>query len=313
MTPKIGVLLGGSSAEREVSLRTGEAIYNALIQRGYKTVKIDTSQDMLESIKKEKIDLAFLALHGPLGEDGCIQGMLEVLGIPYTGSGVLASAMCMDKVTTKMMLRYNGLPTPNFIVLPRKEYLRLGSSGASEKALQDIKLPLVIKAPTQGSTIGIKFVRQESELEEGFILAYQYGNNALVEEMIDGVEITASVLGNDDPVPLSLIEIVSTTGVYDYESKYTVGLSHHIMPPRIPDGVQEKIKELAVKAYQIMGCRGLARVDFMVESGGDVYILEINTLPGMTETSLFPDAARDAGIDFPDLVLKIMGLALENR
>lgn len=308
MSKKIGVLLGGRSAEREVSLRTGEAVYKALLEKGYAAVKIDVADDFVERLKGEKVDLAFLALHGPYGEDGAIQGLLEMLGIPYTGSGVLASALCMNKIATKKILIFEGLPTPAFHVVKKKQVNKTGIDAAVKEILAKVSLPMVVKAPTQGSTIGISFVQSGEEIGPALTEAFKYDQEALIEEMIEGVEVTASVLGNDEPVALPLIEIVSATGVYDYQAKYTAGLSDHIIPPRMPQSSQEFIKELAIKAYLAMGCRGNARVDFIISKEGKPYILELNTIPGMTETSLFPDAARAAGIEFSDLVEKLVEL-----
>jgi len=309
MTPKIGVLMGGRSAERAVSLQTGEAIHKALKLKGYRSVKIDVDHNVIEKIKEEKIDLAFLALHGRYGEDGTIQGMLEMLDIPYTGSGVLASAIGMDKITTKKVLLFDGLPTPRFILVSQKDIKLHGMPAAVDRVLKEVGLPAVVKAPTQGSTIGISFVHREEELVTALQLTYRYDPVALVEQFIEGVEVTASVLGNDEPVVLPLIEIVSSTGVYDYEAKYTAGMSCHIIPPRISEEQQNKVKDLAVRAFKALGCRGLARVDFIIGRQGEPYILELNTIPGMTATSLFPDAARAAGIEFPELVEKIVELA----
>ncbi len=311
MAPRIGVLMGGRSAEREVSLRTGEAVCQALIEAGYDTVKIDVGSDLVERLKEEGVELAFLALHGRYGEDGTIQGLLEMLDIPYTGPGVLASALAIDKIATKKILLYEGLPTPRFMQVREKDALEAGLEETAEKVLREMSLPLVVKAPTQGSTIGTSFVHERKDVVTALETAYRYDRVALVEQFIEGIEVTAPVLGNDNPVALPLIEIVSATGVYDYEAKYTPGMSDHIIPPRIPVELQAMIKELAVRTFQALGCRGLSRVDFMVEPGGGVYILEVNTMPGMTATSLFPDSARAAGIEFPQLVDQIVKLALE--
>lgn len=312
MAPKIGVLMGGRSSERDVSLRTGDAIYKALLTKGYHAVKIDVGFDVIEKIRGTGIDLAFLALHGKYGEDGTIQGLLEMLDLPYTGSGVLASALAMDKIATKKIILFEGLPTPLFKTITRREALE-GSDHILDQIVSAIGLPLVVKAPTQGSTIGISFVQRREELAEAFELAFRYDPVALVEQFIEGVEITAAVLGNDEPVALPLIEIVSATGVYDYEAKYTIGMSDHIIPPRITEEQQNTIKDLAVRTFKALGCRGLARVDFIVDSGGSPYILEVNTIPGMTATSLFPDAARAAGIEFADLVDTLVKLSLDNN
>jgi len=310
MGPKIGVLLGGRSAEREVSLRTGEAIYNALLALGYNAVKIDVDQNIAENLKNKQINLAYIALHGKYGEDGTIQGLLEMLDIPYTGSDVLASAIAINKIATKKILFYEGLPTPKFFTISRSEYSANQSSSIIDKVMA-MGLPVVIKAPTQGSTIGISFVHHQGEISNAIEQSFQYDHTILVEKMVVGVEVTASVIGNENPEVLPLIEIYSATGVYDYTAKYTVGLSNHIIPPRLPDSVQHIIKDLAYKTYLAIGCRGLSRVDFMVDQTGQPYILEVNTIPGMTETSLYPDAAKAAGISFTTLVSKIVKLALE--
>jgi len=308
MGPKIGVLLGGRSAEREVSLRTGAAIHRALLENGYDAVKIDVDVNIVENLKQHGIELAFIALHGKYGEDGAVQGMLEMLDIPYTGPDVLASAIAMNKIATKKILLAEGIPTPDYRVVSSIEY-QSKPLPVIEQKLIELGLPVVIKAPTQGSTIGITFVHAKDEIKAGLEEAFKYDPVALVEKMVPGIEITASVLGNEDPQVLPLIEIVSNTGVYDYEAKYTVGMSEHIIPPRVSMEIQDKISVLARQTYLALGCRGLSRVDFMVDDAGQSYVLEVNTIPGMTETSLFPDAARAAGISFPALVKKLVQLA----
>lgn len=307
---KIAVLLGGRSAEREVSLRTGKAVFDALQQKGFNAITIDVDENIVENLKIEDADLVFLALHGKYGEDGTIQGLLELMGIPYTGPGVLASAIAIDKIMTKKILVFSGIPTPEYMFINKHDF-----TANTEKAVAQIKaelsLPVVVKAPTQGSSIGVAFVHREEEIIPGLKLAMDYDEEVLIEKMIPGVEVTASVLGNRDPVALPLIEIVTTTGVYDYETKYTVGMSDHIIPPRLPEEVQQEIRRIALKTYQAIGCRGLSRVDFIVDKDFQPYVLEVNTIPGMTATSLFPDAARAAGMEFPDLVTKIIDLAME--
>ncbi len=309
---KIGVLLGGRSAEREVSLRTGEAIYNALLQKGYDAVKIDVDNNIAENLKQNNINLAFLALHGKYGEDGTIQGLLEMLDIPYTGSGVLASAMCMNKIVTKKILVHEGIPTPEYVTVSYAEYKNKPLSAIIDRIMQ-LGLPVVIKAASQGSTIGVSFVHEQENIKKALEEAFKYDPAALVEKMVQGMEVTASVLGNDNPEVLPLIEIISATGVYDYQAKYTAGLSEHIIPPRMAGELQNKVKDLARRTYLALGCRGLARVDFMLDEAGNPYVLEVNTIPGMTETSLFPDAARAAGISFADLVDRLVHLALEKQ
>lgn len=311
MTLRIGVLCGGRSEEREVSLRSGEAVYRALLAAGYHDVlKIDVGFDLVEQLKENKIELAFLALHGKYGEDGTIQGLLEMLEIPYTGSGVLASALAINKIAAKKIFALEGIPTPAFTVVTRREVLNQGLEQAAARAIKEVGVPAVVKANTQGSTIGISFVHEQEKMSAAIESALEYDHDVLIEEFIFGMEITASVLGNHDPVTLPLIEITSVTGVYDYQAKYTPGMSDHIIPPRLPEEIQSKIKELAVRAYLALGCRGFGRVDFMVKND-EIFALEVNTLPGMTATSLFPDAAKHAGIDFPELADRLVKLAQE--
>ena len=310
MTRKIAVLLGGRSAEREISLKTGKAVCEALQINGFNVTAIDVDENIVEHLKKEKPQLVFLALHGKYGEDGTIQGMLEMLDIPYTGPGVLASAIAIDKIMTKKMLVFNKIPTPRYMFVSKYDF-EANSEGIIKSIKSDIGLPVVIKAPTQGSSIGVAFVHNEGEIIPGLRLAMNYDNEILIEEMLSGMELTASVLGNRDPLALPLVEVVSATGVYDFEAKYTVGLSDHIIPARLPAEIQKEIQQLAIKTYKAIGCKGLSRVDFIVNKDYQPFVLEVNTMPGMTATSLFPDAARYAGIEFPDLVKKIVELALE--
>ncbi|MEW6698290.1 MAG: D-alanine--D-alanine ligase [Bacillota bacterium] len=311
MSLRIGVLCGGRSAERDVSLRSGEAVYQALLAAGYNdAIKIDAGTDLVEQLKEKQIELAFLALHGKYGEDGTIQGLLEMLDIPYTGSGVLASALAINKIAAKKMFHLAGIPTPPFTVVTRREVQNRGLEQAAARALQEVGVPAVVKANTQGSTIGISFVHEGEKMSAAIQSALEFDQDVLIEKFISGMEVTASVLGNHDPVALPLIEITSVTGIYDYQAKYTPGMSDHIIPPRLPEELQNKIKELAVKAFLALGCRGLGRVDFMVQEH-QIFALEINTLPGMTATSLFPDAAKHAGMNFPELADRIVKLALE--
>jgi len=309
---KIGVICGGLSSEREVSLRTGDAIFRALLKKGYNVVKIDMDRNIAETLKKENIDFAFIALHGKYGEDGAIQGLLEIMDIPYTGSGILASSLAIDKIMTKKILKAEGIPTPDYISFNFDENPNL--EAISSEILQTLNLPVVIKAPREGSTIGIEFVFSEQELPKAIKKVLEIDKQLLVEEFIEGVEVTASVLGNSNPVVLPLIEIVSKTRFYDYEAKYTPGLSEHIIPPRISPELSQKVTEFARKTYKALGCRGFARVDFMIDvRKNEAYVLEVNTIPGMTATSLFPDAAKAQGISFEDLVEKILMLGLEGR
>lgn len=306
---RIGVLCGGWSAEREVSLRTGEAVYRALLTAGYRAVKIEVDRHIFFRLQREALDLIFIALHGPYGEDGTIQGMLDLLGIPYTGSGVLASAICMDKIATKRILCAEQIATAPYLAFTAEEIKKENKDELIKTVENKLGWPVVVKAANQGSTIGISFVDRPQQLLTGIDEALRYSNAVLIEKMINGTELTVPILGNEEPEVLPLIEIVSATGYYDYHAKYTPGQSEHIIPPRIPSAWQEKVRLEALKAYRAAGCADFARVDIMVDAEGQPYVLEINTIPGMTETSLFPDAARAAGIEFPDLISRIVQLA----
>ncbi|CEP68638.1 D-alanine--D-alanine ligase [Moorella glycerini] len=307
---KIAVLMGGPSSEREISLKSGAAVAAALVSLGHEVMKIDLDEEVVAKLKAFAPDVVFNALHGRPGEDGSVQGLLEILGIPYTGSRVLASAITMDKIMTKRILSQAGIPTPDFLSWTAGQYAA-DREEVKKRILKDLGLPLVIKAPTQGSTIGTFIVREEGELATAIEGALKYDPCFMAEAFLPGPEITAAVLGNSDPLVLPLIEIVSHTGFYDYTAKYTPGLSDHIIPPRLPEAVLAAAASLARQAYILLGCRGFARVDMIVAGGQSPQVIEVNSVPGMTATSLVPDAARAAGLDFPTLVQKIVDLALE--
>lgn len=306
---RVLVLMGGDSSEREVSLKSGQAVYTALQEKGYQVEKLDVTSESIMEIIKIKPDVAFLALHGKNGEDGAMQGVLEIMGIPYTGSGVAASAIGMNKVLTKKLLKYEGIPTAEFVVLQKHDFAV--TQHTVDKIIQAVGLPVVIKAATQGSSVGTYIIRKESDILPAIQNAFQFDREILVEKFIEGIEITASVIGNENPNVLPLIEITSENEFYDYESKYTPGMCHHIIPARINEEIKEKIIDLSQQVYKSMGCRGFSRIDFMVDKVGNPYVLENNTIPGMTEMSLVPDAARAVGISFTDLVEKILELAME--
>ncbi len=311
MSLRIAVLWGGMSAEREVSLKSGRAVYDALTSKGYSVKGIDAGKQLPTKLKASEIDVAFIALHGKFGEDGTVQGLLEFLDIPYTGSGVLASALAMDKIATKRVLLSAGIPTPRFAVYRRPEMAE-DMAELADEILDKFEMPLVVKAPDQGSSLGVTIAGNKSEVIHGLQEAFNYGDRVLIEEFIEGVEITAALLGNRNPQVLPLIEIVSETGRYDYESKYTEGLSSHIIPPRIPEKVQGDVSRLASATFDLIGCRGMARVDFIVTNDGRPFVLEVNTIPGLTPVSLFPDAARAAGMEMPQLCETLLGLAQQH-
>lgn len=294
---RIGVMMGGLSREREISLRTGKAILRALTEKGYQALAIDVSQDIAETLIKEKIDIAFIALHGRFGEDGTIQGMLELMRIPYTGSGVLASALALHKIMAKKFFLCENIPTPTYEVFQREEIEK------NPPRTTSLPLPLVVKPAREGSTIGVSIVRKEEELVPALKEAGKYDEEILVEEFMKGKEITVGIL---EDIPLPIIEIAPKSGFYDYHSKYTKGETEYIIPARIPREKYLYAQEVSLKAFQVLGCSGCARVDLMTDEDGNPFVIDVNTMPGMTETSLLPKAAGYAGISFEDLVERIL-------
>jgi len=291
--------MGGISAEREISLCTGKAIQRALLKKNYKVYPVDVNRSLAQTLLKKKIEVAFIALHGRWGEDGTVQGMLEIMQIPYTGSGVLASALALHKGTTKKILSYHRLPTADFQIISGEEIKQ-----ADFHRKIKIPLPLVIKPIAEGSTIGTSIIKQKKELPDACKHAAQFDQHILIERFIEGKEITTGIL---DSQAFPLIEIVPRDGFYSFQSKYTPGNTEYIIPARVKKGVALTIQQLAVKAYHAIGCEGAARVDLILShQKSQPYILEINTIPGMTETSLLPMAAQYVGISFENLVEKIL-------
>ncbi len=303
------VLMGGLSEEREVSLRSGAGVYDALKKVGYQARTLDLSKDNLKKIKDISPDVVFIALHGKYGEDGTVQGYLDLLGIPYTGSGVETSAICMNKGTTKKIFCYEGIPTADFVIITKYKY-RKNPQNLSEM-VTELGLPLVVKAATQGSSIGVYIVKTMEELQSAIEEAFKYDQEVVIEKFIVGPQLTVSIIGNEEPQVLPVIEITAANEFYDYEAKYTPGMCEHIIPARVSEEVNAKVMEISKQVYTSFKCRGYARVDFMIDEDGNPYVLEINTIPGMTAMSLVPDAARAAGMSYEELVDKIVCLALQ--
>jgi D-alanine-D-alanine ligase len=289
---RIGVLMGGMSHEREVSLKTGSAILKALQEREYQAVGIEVSSDIVQRLLDEQIDAAFIALHGRWGEDGTVQGLLELLRIPYTGSGVLASALAMNKIKAKEIFLYHDIPTPEFIT-PREE----------ELPAPPFPPPWVVKPASEGSTIGVDIVMENTALKEAIRSARGYDQQVLVERFIEGKELTVGILAGK---PLPVIEIAPKSGFYDYQAKYTSGQTEYLYPARISEQKQDEVQRVCLKAYHTLGCNGCARVDLRLSEEGKPFVIEVNTVPGMTETSLVPKAAAHIGITFPQLVETIL-------
>jgi D-alanine-D-alanine ligase len=305
---RIGVLMGGQSPEREVSLRTGTAVHQSLRRRGYDAVMIDVGPTLYRDLQDQKIEIAFVSLHGPGGEDGVIQGFLETLGIPYTGSGLQANAIGMHKVMTKTILAAYKIPVPAGTVIKRGERV---SSGLALRSAR-LRWPVVVKPASQGSTIGVTIVRKPSQWPEALELAHRYDREAMVEAYIPGHEVTVSLVGSREGLPtvLPAVEIVAPDGFYDFSAKYEKGKTQYLCPAPLSAAITKQINALALKTYQVMGCDGAIRVDFRITPRGRPYVLEINTVPGMTETSLLPMAAAQAGIDYDELTERILRSAL---
>jgi len=298
MWKKIGVLMGGLSAEREISHESGNAILYALKEKGYNTCSINVDRDVAQRIAEERIDVAFIALHGRWGEDGTVQGMLEIMGIPYTGSGVLASALAMNKAMTKKVLCFHTLPTPDFQVF-NKEGI---SEGRVEEKIR-LKFPVVVKPVSEGSTIGISLVKNREGLADAAKEAFTYTDQIIIEEFVHGSEVTLGILNGR---PLPVIEIVPKDGFYDYKSKYTPGETEYIIPARLTNSRLSEVTDVGLRVYEAIGCHGAARVDMIMGSKGKINILEINTVPGMTAISLIPKAAGYSGLSFDDLVEEML-------
>jgi D-alanine-D-alanine ligase len=314
---KVAVLLGGMSREREVSLKTGKAVIDAVRALGHQPIPIDPGRGVARDLVDSDADIVFIALHGRWGEDGTIQGLLEILGMPYTGSGVLASAAAMDKIFTKRIFRSTGLPTPDFMVRTmnkKPDQIEHSSFSTHHSSFPPPPFPppYVVKPAREGSSLGMSFVDDPRDLPGAVQTAFLHDASVLVEAQVHGVEITVGVIGNDHPEALPAIEIAPKSGRYDYASKYTVGATEYIIPPRLPEVVIADCRALALQAHRALGCSGLSRIDMIVGESG-IELLEVNTIPGMTETSLLPKAAAAAGIPFPELIGRIIRWGMEAR
>lgn len=302
---RIGVLLGGLSSEREVSLRTGEAVLTALCARGHHAVPIYADRDVDVALRQERIDVAFIALHGRWGEDGCIQGLLETLGIPYTGSDVLASALAMHKGKAKELFRLHNLPTPAYYTLPATAAHDLAGIHG------DFGFPCVVKPICEGSSVGVAICHEPDELAAAVEGALCFDDELLVERFIAGREVSVAILGDR---ALGAVEIAPRDGFYDYSNKYTRGATDYFVPPRLSPERYRGVLAQALRAHTALGCRGATRVDMIVSDSGNEFVLEVNTVPGLTPTSLLPKIADAAGISFGELCEAMLaGASLATR
>jgi D-alanine-D-alanine ligase len=305
----VALLSGGRSAEREVSLKSGEQVYQALNKETYHIRRYDPRDDLARLMAEaEEINVALIILHGRYGEDGTIQGLLELLDIPYHGSGVLGSALAINKIQSKRLYEYAGLPVSPYLILDRSD------PGAQNKVRDALGFPVVVKPEHEGSSIGLSIVGDADHFQPALDLAGQYDRLVLVEKYITGTEITGAVLGNLNPKPLPLVEIIpgDQYSFFDYEAKYKPGATKEICPARLNAELTEKAQDYAVRAHRALRCRGYSRTD-MIVSDNEAYVLETNTIPGMTATSLYPQAAAAAGISFSELLDRLIELALEEE
>ena len=295
-------MAGGPSNEREISLRSGRAVHDALLGEGMDSVFLDVKNNIDEIIEKSRIDVAFIALHGRFGEDGTVQRMLEDAGIPYTGSGVEASRAALDKAVSKDLFIRNLIPVPRHMVLTK------GRSYPNDR--DKLGMPIVVKPHLEGSSIGLSIVRDKDLLQGAIDKAFGYGDKVILEEYIDGRELTVGIL-NDEALPV--IEIVPRNKVYDYDAKYKDSDTKYLVPAPIPEDISIEARRLGVLAHRVLGCRSFSRVDMMMALSGDIFVLEVNTIPGMTERSLLPKAAQATGLRFSSLCVKILEDAVKIR
>jgi D-alanine-D-alanine ligase len=313
---RVAVLKGGRSLERQVSLRSGAWVQDALERLGHEVLPIDVGPDLVTQLTNTRPDVAFVALHGRDGEDGTVQELLEVLGIPYTGSGVSACIRAADKVLAKHAMRDHGIPTPDFYAFNETALGALGAAQALPAIEDRLEFPIVVKPARQGSALGIKFARTPADVPTALVAAFSYDRKVLLERYVTGRELAISILEDADPAhpPLALpiVEAVpEQEDFYDFESRYEIGRTRFVCPAELDDGVAERASQIALDTYALLGCAGFARVDLMLDSVSDpsqpeLYVLEVNTVPGLTETSLLPQAAEAAGISFDEFVERVL-------
>jgi D-alanine-D-alanine ligase len=308
----IAVLKGGRSLERQVSLKSGARVEDALRRLGHQVVAIDAGSDLVKRLTEVAPDVAFVALHGRDGEDGTVQELLEVMGIPYTGSGVSACIRSSDKVLAKHAMRDHGIPTPDFFAFNETAFEALGAGQALPAIEERLRFPIVVKPASQGSALGIKFARTPQDVPGALLAAFSYDRKVLLERYVGGRDLAVSVIDEDgEPLALPIVEAVpQQEDFYDFEARYEIGRTRFVCPAELEPEVTERAREIAIEAYRMLGCSAFARVDLMVdESDGELYVLEVNVIPGLTETSLLPQAAEAAGITFDELVGRIVSAA----
>jgi D-alanine-D-alanine ligase len=307
---RVAVLKGGKSLERQVSLRSGARVEDALGRLGHDVISVDVGPDLVDRLQEDTPDVAFLALHGPGGEDGTVQELLEILGVPYTGSGVAACIRSMDKVLTKHLLLESGVPTPEFFAFNETAFQGLGAAGALPAMEERLDFPIVVKPASQGSALGVKFARTAADVPSALVAAFSYDTKVLLERYVRGRDLAVSVL---EGAALPVVEAVpQEEDFYDFESRYEIGRTTFVCPAELPETITARAQALAVATYELLGCYGVARVDVMLEEEtSELFVLEANVIPGMTETSLLPQAAEAAGVSFDAYVERMLELAFE--
>jgi D-alanine-D-alanine ligase len=309
---RVAVLKGGRSLERQVSLRSGARVQDALERLGHEVLPIDVGPGLVDALSAQRPDVAFVALHGRDGEDGTVQELLEVMGIPYTGSGVSACIRAADKVLAKHAMRDRGIPTPDFYAFNETAFEALGAAQALPAIEERLEFPIVVKPARQGSALGIKFARTPGDVPSALVAAFSYDRKVLLERYVHGRELAISILDGTDgsgPAALPIVEAVpKEEDFYDFESRYEIGRTRFVCPAELDDETASRARSLAVETYALLGCAGFARADLMLSfETGELYVLEVNTIPGLTETSLLPQAAEAAGISFDGLVARVLG------
>lgn len=309
MSKKIAVLKGGHSLERNISLKSGARVEKALGELGYAVEGIDVDERLVKRLKEMKPDAAFIAMHGRSGEDGTVQELLDILGIPYTGSDVLPSIRCMDKVLSKHTFVADGIPTPPFYAFNRDAFQELGAVDAMPIVAEALGFPIVVKPAAQGSALGIRFAGTVEELPAALISAFSFDSKVLLEQYVKGRELAVSILGRE-PRVLPIVEVIPKTEFFDFESRYTMGKTDYVVPAELADETRAQAQEISLRAFKALGCSGFGRVDLILSADGTLNVLEINTIPGFTETSLMPMAAKAVDIGFKELVEEILLCAL---
>lgn len=315
MREKIAVLMGGRSLEREVSLASGKRVCEALEALGYAVLALDVTADLVQTLRSERPDAAYIALHGKYGEDGTIQELLEFLGIPFTGPGVVSCTLSWDKSVTKHLFAANGVRTPGWITLTADAFKQMGAASAVDLMGEAVGgFPVAVKPSSQGSALGMAKVAEEAGLAEALLDALSYDNAVLVENWIEGTELAVSVLGDGDGIRvLPPVEIVPKSGRYDFDARYAEGETDFFIPARLPETTLLEVEALAARVHELLKCRDVSRVDMIVDASGVPFVLECNTSPGMTETSLLPMAAESVGMSFQDVVSRVTQAALARR